>query len=101
MVPIPDPHAALRDRVLQLVLDGPGESDPALRRAAAENVAVPIELVSLVEKIHAHAYKVTDDDITRLQASYSDDQLFEVVVSASLGASQRRLDAGLQALQDA
>ena len=101
MVPIPDPHAALRDRVLQLVLDGPGESDPALRRAAAENVAVPIELVSLVEKIHAHAYQVTDEDVARLQATYSEDQLFEIVVSAALGASRQRLDAGLQALRDA
>lgn len=101
MATIPDPHAALRDRVLQLVLDGPGESDPALRRAAAEGRGVPDELAPFIEKIHAHAYKVTDDDIARLQASYSDDQLFEVVVSAALGASRQRLDAGLEALRDA
>ena len=30
-----DPHAALRDRVLATVLEGPGESDPATRQAAA------------------------------------------------------------------
>ena len=101
MATIPDPHAALRDRVLQLVLDGPGESDPVLRHAAADDRGVPDELAPLVEKIHAHAYKVTDDDIARLQANYSDDQLFEVVVSAALGASRQRLDAGLEALRDA
>ena len=96
-----DPHAALRDRVLQLVLDGRGDTDPALRRAAAAGRGVPAELQSLVEKIHAHAYKVTDEDIARLQTTYSEDQLFEIVVSAALGASRRRLDAGLQALRDA
>lgn len=101
MATIPDPHAALRDRVLQLVLDGPGESDPALRRAAADGRGVPDELAPLVDKIHAHAHKVTDDDIARLHPSYSEDQLFEIVVSAALGASQHRLEAGLEALRDA
>lgn len=101
MTPIPDPHAALRDRVLQTVLDGRGETDPSLRHAAADGRGVPGELESLVEKIHAHAYKVTDEDVARLQTNYSDDQLFEVVVSAALGASRRRLEAGLEALRDA
>jgi len=101
MATISDPHAALRDRVLQLVLDGPGGCDPALRHAAADGRGVPQELAPLVEKIHAHAYKVTDDDIARLQANYSDDQLFEVVVSAALGASQHLLEVGLEALRDA
>ena len=98
---VSDPHAALRDRTLQTVLDGPGETDSALRRAAAEGRGLPAELQQLVEKIHTHAYRVTDEDIARLQANYSDDQLFEIVVSAALGASRRRLDAGLQALRDA
>ena len=62
---------------------------------------MPSELQPLVAKIHAHAYKVTDDDITRLKSAYDDDRLFEIVVSAALGASRRRLDAGLRALEDA
>jgi hypothetical protein len=96
-----DPHASLRDRVLQGVLYGPGESDAAVRRAAAEGAGVPADLQALVDKIHSHAYKVTDDDIARLQAKYGDDQLFEIVVSAALGASRQRLLAGLNALNDA
>ena len=100
MPTIPDPHAALRDRVLQLVLNGPGETDPALRNAAADGQGVPAELAPLVEKVHARAYKVTDDDVARLQPKYSDDQLFEIVVSAALGASRHRLEAGLRALGD-
>ena len=96
-----DPHAPLRDAVLDTVLDGVGESDPAIRRAAAEGRGVPEELRSLVEKIHHHAYKVTDDDIARLQPKYADDQLFEIIVSAALGASRKRLLAGLRALDEA
>ena len=96
-----DPHASLRDRVLRGVLEGAGESDPALRRAAAEGRGVPADLQALVDKIHRHAYTVTDDDIAHLQAKYGDDQLFEIVVSAALGASRKRLLAGLEALEDA
>jgi hypothetical protein len=96
-----DPHATLRDRVLQRVLDGPGESDPALRRAAADGRGVPAELQAVVDKIHRHAYKVTDEDIAELQKRYGDDELFEIIVSASLGASHARLVAGLHALEQA
>jgi hypothetical protein len=94
-----DPHAALRDQVLDRVLDGPGESDTSLRRAAADGKGLPADLQSLVDKIHAHAYKVTDDDLARLQPKYGDDQLFEIIVSAALGASRKRLSAGLDALE--
>ena len=96
-----DPHAPIRDRVLRSVLEGPGRSDAAIRKAAAEGRAVPAELQPLVDKIHQHAYRVTDEDIAALRAHYSDDQLFEIVVSAALGASRKRLFAGLQALDEA
>ena len=96
-----DPHAALRDRVLQRVLDGPGESDPAVRRAAADGTGAPADLQPLIDKIHRHAYKVTDEDIAALQATHGEDALFEIVVSAAVGASRRRLMAGLRALEDA
>ena len=96
-----DPYASLRDRVLDGVLYGPGESDPAIRQAAAEGRGVPADLQALVEKIHSHAYKVTDQEIAQLQAKYGDDRLFEIVVSAALGASRERLLDGLNALGEA
>jgi alkylhydroperoxidase family enzyme len=96
-----DPHACLRDRVLQSVLDGPGETGAAVRKAAAAGKGVPADLQPLVDKIHRHAYKVTDEDLAHLKATYPDDQLFEIVVSAALGASRNRLMAGLEALDDA
>ena len=95
---ITDPFATLRDDVFQTVLQGPGETDPSIRHAAAAGSGVPIELQALVEKIRYHAYKVTDEDIARLQTKYSDDELFEIIVSAALGASRKRLLAGLEAL---
>lgn len=96
-----DPHAELRDRVLDSVLRGPGESDPALRMSVAERENVPDDLKDLIDKIHRHAYKVTDEDIAGLQKRYSDDKLFEIVVSAALGASRQRLISGLEALERA
>src|SRR5688572_591608 len=98
---IGDPHAALRDQVLQRVIHGSGESDVAIRRSAAEGKGVPADLQALVDKIHRHAYKVTDDDMMRAQAKYGDDQMFEIVVSSALGASRQRLIAGLEALDEA
>jgi alkylhydroperoxidase family enzyme len=96
-----DPHAGLRDRVLERVLESPGESDSAIRRAAAEGTGVPSDIQPLVDKIHRHAYKVTDEDMARAQAKYGDDQMFEIVVSAALGASRQRLLVGLKALEEA
>jgi hypothetical protein len=98
---IADPHAGLRDRVLDGVLQGPGDSEPAIRQAAADGSGVPADLQALVDKIHRHAYEVTDDDMAQLQAKYGDDRMFEIVVSAALGASRQRLLAGLEALDAA
>ena len=94
-----DPHATLRDQVLKRVLDGVGETDKALRNAAANRKGLPPELQPLIDKIHDHAYKVTDEDLAQLQKKYTDDQLFEIIVSAALGASRQRLEAGLDALE--
>lgn len=97
----PDPHAALRDRALQSVLDGPAHTDTALRNAAARDDGLPPDLEALIAKVHAHAYRVTDADVAAAQAKYGDDRLFEIIVSAAMGASRIRLDAGLAALEDA
>ena len=98
----PDPHRQLLEDVWLRVLLGPGESPQPLRAAAATGEGkLPDDLVPLVEKIRSHAYQVTDVDVARVQASYGDDQLFEVIVSAALGAARRRLDVGLRALEQA
>jgi hypothetical protein len=94
-----DPYADLRDRVIQRVLEGPGESASSVRMAAADGSGMPAALQSVIEKIHSHAYKVTDADVAALEAAFGEDGAFEVIVSAALGASRKRLLAGLRAME--
>ena len=57
-------------------------------------------LAAYVDKVARHAYKVTDEDVSQLQhAGHSDDALFEVTISAALGAALGRLERGLAALR--
>jgi hypothetical protein len=83
------------------VLRGPGEADSRIREAVAGDGEIPAELVAVVDKIERHPYGVTEEDIAALKSKYSEDEIFEIVVSAALGASRRRLQAGLRALEEA
>ncbi len=97
-----DRHADKRKLLEDCVLRGPGKSAPDLREAAARHSPdLPPELAALIEKVHRHAYQVTDEDLTDLKSRYSDDQLFEIVVAAAVGAAGQRLAAGWRALEDA
>lgn len=96
-----DPHAGLREQALTSILDGPAHSSSEIRHAAASNRELPADLAALIGKVHAHAYRVTDEDVAKAQREYGDDKLFEIIVSAAVGASRQRLEAGLKALEDA
>ena len=96
-----DPHIELAKQAFLSVTASPAHASMDLRLAAARNVDLPADLAGLVEKIHGHAYRVTDDDVAAAQRVYGDDKLFEVIVSAAMGASRQRLSAGLKALEDA
>jgi len=87
--------------VLKRVVEGDAESSPALRRSAFEGAGLSPDLKPLIDKVHAHAYLVSDEDVATVQDAYGDDALFEIIVCASLGASHQRLQAGLNALADA
>jgi hypothetical protein len=95
-----DRHQAARRALEDAVLRSPGHLDARLREAIAEEREIPQELRAFVEKIRNHAYRVTDADFAPLSARYSDDQMFEAVVSAALGAALTRLRAGMQALEE-
>lgn len=69
-------------------------------RAAFRNEDVPPALRGLIDKVTRHAYKVTDEDIAAAKAAgFTEDQIFELCVSAALGESKRQLDAALAALE--
>ena len=91
---------ALRRATAAAVTEGPGETPPPLRQAVARGEP-PEELRVLVEKIRRHAYRVTDADLDALRARYSEDELFEIIVAATVGAAEARLQAGLRALEEA
>jgi hypothetical protein len=72
------------------------------RRAAAERTDVPERFAAYVDTIHAHAYQVTDQTVSDLRmAGASQDEVFEITISAAFGAARERLEAGLSVLRDA
>jgi alkylhydroperoxidase family enzyme len=83
------------------VLGGEAHTPAELRESAAAHGDLPVELRALVEKIHRHAYRITDEEMAALSGRYTDDQLFEIVVAAAFGAGRERLRIALQALEEA
>jgi hypothetical protein len=99
---VDDPYAAARKKLEDTVLAGPGRTAKSLRQAlAAQDLkAIPEDLRTLAEKIEKHAIQVTDAEFTALKAKYTEDDLFEIVIATTLGASMRRINAGLAALEE-
>jgi alkylhydroperoxidase/carboxymuconolactone decarboxylase family protein YurZ len=82
------------------LLRGPGATPAELRQACARGDA-PGELQALVATIDRRPSEVTDGDLAALREKYSEDELFEIIVAAAFGAADRRLEAGLRALEEA
>ena len=104
-------YQGLLDKLVNGILNGPGEADINLRKAVAAQAEaissgsemladIPDELKSWVDKIARHAYKTTDEDVEALKAAgYSEDQIFEITVAAALGAAQARMQAALDVVE--
>jgi hypothetical protein len=105
-------HTVYAQRLIEAVLTSPGVTEPSVRRAVKalsaqtggrstfQTDTFPPELISYVKKIALHAYKTTDADIEALRkAGYSEDAIFEITMSAALGAGMVRLERGLAALR--
>jgi len=103
---------ANKRRLVEAVLTSPGETDPVLRytveafaaekgrRPDKQTGTLPVELAAYVNKVALHAYKTTDEDIEALrQVGYSEDAIFEITLSAALGAGMARLESGLFVLK--
>ncbi len=98
---MPDPFATQMNRLEQAVLFEPGALAPQVRQAAATAGEVPEVMRTYVQKIVTSAYKVTDEDVQLLlRAGYSEEQIFELTVSAALGAGLTRLKRGLESLEE-
>ena len=99
-------YATYTARLVDGVLTRPGHTPPDLRRAVLARAAgtgredLPAELAAYVDTVAQHAYRVTDEHLGRLrQAGHSDDALFEMTVSAALGAALGRLERGMAAVR--
>lgn len=108
-----DRHAENMQRMTDAILTTPGDTGTSLRQAIEARSAayggrpaqektneLPANLTTYVDKVALHAYKTTDADIEKLlQAGYSEDAIFEITLSAALGAGLARLERGLAALK--
>ena len=95
-----DKFGVFRNATARAVLETPATTPTELRQAVAAGTG-PEELVALVKKIHSGAYAITDRDLDVLRSSYSEDQLFEIIVAAAFGAAAERLAVARQALEQA
>src|SRR5262245_43079921 len=107
-ISIPDGrHRGAVERVCNATLEGPGRTEPALRRSLAAHagelwssghseVEIPEHLAPYVEKVALASYKVTDADIDdmREDGGLSEDEILEVTLSAALGCALAVLEAG-------
>jgi hypothetical protein len=92
---VSDPHARFFDRLRAAILETPGETEPELRRRVASGA----ETSPYLDKVRREAYSVTDTDVDALRAEHSEDAIFELTLAAALGAAEKRLAAGLAALE--
>jgi len=86
-------------RLEETVLFGPGALNPLVRKVASVAGELPGVLGSYVKKVWERADEITSEEIAALrQIGYSEDQIFELTVSAALGAGLFRLESALSAL---
>ncbi|GAA1885554.1 hypothetical protein [Actinomadura bangladeshensis] len=91
-------HRALVDRVLR----GDGRASVEQRGLAFRNEGLSPPLDMLVGKVVDRPSEVSEADLALVTAAgYSEDQVFELVVCAAVGQSDRLYAAGLSALAEA
>lgn len=91
-------HRALVDRVLR----GDGRASAEQRGLAFRNEGLPPPLDVLVGKVVDRPAEVSEADLALVTAAgYSEDQVFELVVCAAVGQSERLYAAGIAALAEA
>jgi alkylhydroperoxidase family enzyme len=70
-----------------------------LREVVRDTAPASAELEAYLEKVHQHAYRVTDEDVAALKAAgVSEDEIFEQTVAAAIAEGLRRLDAAERVL---
>lgn len=91
-------HKALVSRILE----GEGRASQVQRRGSFDNVGVGEPMKTLISEVAEHPTNVTDEHFAAVLASgLSEDQIFEMVVSAAIGQATRQYNTALAALNAA
>lgn len=94
--------ARLRRELVGRILESSASAPPGLRRSAFDNDGLDDPVAALVAGVAARSYAVTDEDVAAVRAAgLSEDQIFEVVVCAAVGAADRQYAGALAALAEA
>jgi hypothetical protein len=99
-------HDAFADALRRRVLDGPGETDPIVRQAAAQRAASGPAMAApfdeLARQIGESAVRVTDEQVASvLGAVGSEKAAFEIIAAAAVGAGLERWRRGIKVLDEA
>lgn len=101
-MPAEDQKRSIHRVLVNRILRGPGRAPADQRTRAFDNADLPEPLRPLLDKVATRSAEVTDADFaTAMQAGFTDDQLFELVICAAVGESTRQYEAGLAALAEA
>ena len=97
-------HDAFAETLRRRVLEGPGETDPALRQRVAERAAggPPLEAPfdDLARQIGEAAYRTTDAQVAKvLTAAGSQKATFELIAAATTGAGLLRWRLAIKAFK--
>lgn len=94
--------ARLHRELVARVLDNEAQAPREQRKAAFDNAGLNDPVRTLIEKVADRSYTVTDADVAAVRAAgLSEDQIFELIVCAAIGAADRQYIAATTALAEA
>jgi hypothetical protein len=89
----------IHERLVRRLLSGEATTSPQDRVGAFNRAVVPEPLERLLAEVASGRAHVADDDITLAKtAGFTEDQIFELVICAAVGAATRQYEQGLAAL---
>ncbi|HVX43596.1 MAG TPA: hypothetical protein VHC49_06910 [Mycobacteriales bacterium] len=99
---VPDDKRAAHQALVDRVLNGAGQASAEQRAQAFANDGLPEPLAALIGAIADAPAQVTAADLAAARAAgWTEDQLFELVICAAVGKSERLYASGLAALAEA
>jgi predicted metal-dependent phosphotriesterase family hydrolase len=89
----------IHERLVKRLVSGDGTTSPEDRVRAFNHADLTEPLEMLLAEVATGAGHVTDEAIDRAKmAGFTEDQIFELVVCAAVGAATRQYESGLTAL---